>query len=68
MLYEFNQKIYIKPFSNKLIEVEIAKSGKGYDVKPTKKTVVLNAENKGKIVQIPLEEAYKKARKTINVI
>lgn len=63
MLYEYNRKIYIKPFSNKMVEVEISKSENEYDVKPTKKFVEITPEIREKIVEISLENAYTKTRK-----
>lgn len=63
MLYQYNGKIYVKPFSNKMVEVEISKEGNEYDVKPTKRTVELTPEIKEKIVEISLKDAYVKTRK-----
>lgn len=63
MLYQYNGKIYVKPFSNKMVEVEITKAEKEYDVKPTKRIVELTPEIKDKIVEISLKDAYVKTRK-----
>jgi len=63
MLYQYNGKIYVKPFSNKMVEVEITKIEGGYNIKPTKKTVELTPEIKEKIVEISLKDAYAKFRK-----
>lgn len=63
MLYEYNKKIYVKPFPNKMVEVEITKKENEYDVKPTKKVVELTPEIKEKIVGITLQDAYVKSRK-----
>lgn len=63
MLYQYNGKIYVKPFSNKMVEVEITKAENEYDVKPTKRTVELTPEIKEKIVEISLKDAYVKTRK-----
>lgn len=63
MLYQYNGKIYVKPFSNRLVEVDISKEGNEYDVKPTKRTVELTPEIKEKIVEISLKDAYVKTRK-----
>ena len=60
MLYEYNGKIYIKPFSSKMIEVEIFKKGTEYDVKATSRKVELTPQIKEKITTIRLEDAYKK--------
>lgn len=63
MLYEYNGKIYVKPFSSKMVEVEISKKENEYDVKPTKRIVELTPEIKGKIVEISLKDAYAKTRR-----
>lgn len=63
MLYQYNGKTYIKPFSNRLVEVEISKKDNEYDVKPTKKNVEITPEIKEKIVEISLSDAYKRNRK-----
>lgn len=60
MLYEYNGKFYVKPFSNKLVEVEISKKGNEYDVKATKRVVEIRPEIRNKIVGISLREAYEK--------
>lgn len=62
MLYEYNGKFYVKPFSNKLVEVEVSKKGNEYDVKATKKVVEIRPEIRNKIVGISLKEAYEKKR------
>ena len=63
MLYEFNEKTYIKPFSNKLVEVEITKNGEEYDVKATKRILELTPKRKKEIVEITLKDAYEKKHK-----
>lgn len=63
MLYQYNGKIYVKPFSNKMVEVEITKAEKEYDVKATKRIVELTPEIKDKIVEISIKDAYAKTRK-----
>lgn len=60
MLYEYNNKIYIRPFSNKLVEVEVIKKDKDYVVKPTTKKVLITNEIKETMVEITLENAFKK--------
>ena len=62
MLYEYNGKFYVKPFSNRLVEVEIFKKGNEYDVKATKKVVEIRPEIKNRIAVISLKEAYEKKR------
>lgn len=68
MLYELNGKIYIKPFPNKIIEVEITKNGNEYNAKLTKKIIELIPETKAKLVEITIEDAYKKKYKTENKV
>lgn len=69
MLYEFNKKIYVKPFSNKLVEVEVSKNENGYDVEPTKKTLIITPEIKNKIIEVTLEQACKRSsKKRLNTI
>lgn len=66
MLYLFNEKVYVKPFSNMVVEVEITKKNDEYDVKATNKKIELNEEQKDALVPIELEEAYKYLHKTKN--
>lgn len=63
MLYQYNGKIYVKPFSNRLVEVEISKKDNEYDAKATGRIVELTPEIKEKIVEISLKDAYAKTRK-----
>ena len=63
MLYEYNRKIYIKPFSYKMVEVEISKNENEYNVKPTNRIVELTPKIKEEIVEISLSDAYKRNRK-----
>ena len=60
MLYEYNGKIYVKPFSNKIVEVKIDKIGNEFDVQPTNKDVYLTPEIQKDMVQVTLEQAYNK--------
>lgn len=64
MLYRYNGKVYIKPFSDKLVEVTVNKKGNAYDVKPTQRTVIITPEISGKLLSISIEEAYKMQNKT----
>lgn len=66
MLYLFNEKVYVKPFSNMIVEVEITKKNDEYDVKATNKKIELNEEQKDALVAIELAEAYKYLHKTKN--
>jgi hypothetical protein len=63
MLYEYGGKIYVRPFSSKLVEVNIDKKGNEYNVKATNRNVNLTDEIRKKMVEITLEEAYKKINK-----
>ena len=68
MLYVFNDKIYIKPFHNKLVEVKIEKDKDEYNVITTNKNISLTSTAQLKeLSQITLEEAYEhqgKSKKT----
>lgn len=64
MLYRYNGKVYIKPFSDKLVEVTINKKGNTYDVKPTQRNVIITPEISSKLLSISIEEAYKMQNKT----
>lgn len=74
MLYEYNNKIYVRPFSNKLVEVDILKKDKEFVVKPTTKIIVITKEVKETMLEITLENAFKKlhsgrgSRATLNTI
>ena len=60
MLYVFNDKIYIKPFHNKLVEVKIEKDKDEYNVITTNKNISLTSTAQLKeLSQLTLEEAYK---------
>lgn len=59
MLYIFKEKIYVKPFDNKIVEVSISKKGDEYDVKAIESPVELNSKELSELVNITLEEAYK---------
>lgn len=67
MLYLFNEKIYVKPSSNIIVEVEVTKKGEEYDVKATSRKVDMNKEQKDSLVPIGLEEAYKHQNKVENL-
>lgn len=65
MLYIYNEKIYVKPFDNKIVEVTITKKGDEYDVKAIKSPLELNTEQLSKLASISLEEAYKHQNKEV---
>ena len=58
MLFRYGNKVYVRPFANKLVEVKVEKNGSEYDVKPTtEKLEITNEVNEG-LYSITLEEAY----------
>lgn len=64
MLYLYNGKIYVKPFVNKMVEVDIKKELNGeYNVIPTK-NVIVGDNFDSKITSISVENAYKKIHKS----
>lgn len=66
MLYEYDGKTYIKPLVNKMVEVEISKKGKEYDIKPTKNMVYITEDVKKRMNAISKEDAAKKANKPLD--
>lgn len=58
MLYEYEGKVYVKPFDNKIVEVTIKKDTDGFDVQATKK-VIIDDNISSKLNSISIEEAYK---------
>ena len=63
MLFRYENKVYIKPFADKLVKVDVIKKGNEYDVKATKEIVVITPEINEKLYSISLEEAYKMSNK-----
>ena len=63
MLYEYNGKVYVKPFSNKIVEVNVEKKAGEYNIKATNRTIALTSDIRKKTTEITLEEAYKKMNK-----
>ena len=59
MLYIFKDKIYVKPFDNKIVEVSITKENGEYNVKAIKAPLELNDELMKQVSSITLEDAYK---------
>ena len=58
MLYVYKDKVYVKPFANKLVEVKIEKEKDGtYNVLATP-NVVVDDYIDSKIVSISTEQAY----------
>ena len=66
MLYEYDGKTYIKPLVNKMVEVEVSKKGKEYDIKPTKNMVYITEDVKKRMNAISKEDAAKKANKPLD--
>ena len=63
MLYEYNKKFYVKPFSNKIVEVKVEKINNEFDVQPTNKEVYLTPEIQKEMIQVTIEEAFEKSAK-----
>lgn len=64
MLYLYNGKVYVRPVTNKIVEVDIKKEINGdYDVKPTKNVIVRDDLDKV-LTSIALEKAYEVLHKS----
>ena len=63
MIYEYNKKFYVKPFSNKIVEVNVEKKNNEFDVQPTKKVVYLTPDIQKVMSEVTLQEAYEKSGK-----
>lgn len=63
MIYEYNKKFYVKPFSNKIVEVNVEKKNNEFDVQPTKKVVYLTPDIQKAMSEVTLQEAYDKSGK-----
>lgn len=63
MIYEYNKKFYVKPFSNKIVEVNVEKKNNEFDVQPTKKVVYLTPDIQKAMSEVTLQEAYEKSGK-----
>lgn len=58
MLYLYNGRIFVKPFENKIVEVQIKKDLDGvFNVIPTK-NVIVDDNLKDKISLISIDKAY----------
>lgn len=68
MLYQYNGKIYVRPFSNKIIEVKVEKEGEGYNVVALPKYVYLDTFIASQLVAISIEDAYKMMNKPIEKV
>ena len=67
MIYEYNKKFYVKPFSNKIVEVNVEKKNNEFDVQPTKKVLYLTSDIQKAMSEVTLEQAYKKSGKIDNI-
>lgn len=58
MLFRYGNKVYVRPFANKMVEVNIIKKGSEYDVQPTNNKVEITSEIENELYSITIEEAY----------
>lgn len=58
MLFRYENKIYVRPFANRIVEVEVSKKGNEYFVNPTKNKVELTNKVANEMYSITIEEAY----------
>lgn len=63
MLLKYDNKLYIRPFGNKLVEVKINKKGKEYDIVPTDKKVEITSAIEGQLHSVTNEAAYEMQNK-----
>lgn len=63
MIYEYNKKFYVKPFSNKIVEVNVEKKNNEFDVQPTKKVLYLTSDIQRAMSEVTLQEAYEKSNR-----
>lgn len=64
MLYIYENRIYVKPVENKLVEVTVTKRGNEYNVEATRRKLEITENIKEKLRSISLEEAYKKLNRS----
>lgn len=58
MLYEYEGKVYVKPFDNKIVEVTIKKDAdNNFDVQATK-NVIIRDDISSKLTSISTKQAY----------
>ncbi len=62
MLYIYQNKVYIRPISNELVEVNVKKD-KEFNVIPTSTKIELTNGISKKLSEISLDEAYKMQNK-----
>ena len=58
MLFRYNNKVYVRPFANKLVEVIVSKKGNEYDIQPTNTKLEITSEVNEGLYSISIEEAY----------
>lgn len=63
MLFRYENKVYIKPFADKLVEVKVTKRGNEYNIEPSNKKIIITSKIAGELYSIPIEEAYKMQNK-----
>jgi len=59
MLFRYKNKVYVRPFANKIVEVIISKNGNEYDIQPTDNKIEITPELNEELYSISNEEAYK---------
>lgn len=64
MLYIYKNKIHIRPYANKMAEVEIEKKDNDYNIKVVGELVGLDDKEMKKIVPIDIHNAYEYVEKS----
>lgn len=67
MLYQYNGKIYVRPFSNKIIEVKVEKKGEEYNVVALPRYILIDNVIATQLVAISVEKAYREMNKVVDV-
>ena len=58
MLFRYKNKVYVRPFANRIVEVEVYKKDNEYFVNPTNNKVELTNEVANNMYSITIKEAY----------
>lgn len=58
MLYIYENKIYVRPLENLLVEVVVTKKGNEYNVEATERKVEITNKVSDNLYSITLEKAY----------
>lgn len=59
MLFRYKNKVYVRPFANRIVEVKVNKiNDNEYDVKPTENKVEITKEVNNELYSVTLKEAY----------